>query len=263
MTDQGPVILERSGAVARITFNRPDVLNAFNRDCAVALLEAVRTIADDEALRVVVMKGNGRAFMAGGDVRTFDVPREEAPALFTSMLEPFHEAMEIMNALRQPVVASVHGAVAGGGFSLAMAADIVIAADDCRFTMGYTKLGLSADGSISWSLPRLVGLRRALEMALLSEIYDAQDALRLGLINRVVPAADLAAETEDLAQRLASAPTIAIGHMKRLMRQSVNHSLKAQMDAERDALVACSVSSDFAEGVAGYVQKRPAIFVGK
>jgi 2-(1,2-epoxy-1,2-dihydrophenyl)acetyl-CoA isomerase len=263
MTDQEAVILERSGAVARITFNRPDVLNAFNRECAVALLDAVRAIAIDDAVRVVVMKGNGRAFMAGGDVRTFNVPREEAPALFASMLEPFHEAMEIMTALRQPVVAAVHGAVAGGGFSLAMAADIVFAADDCRFTMGYTKLGLSADGSISWSLPRLVGLRRALEMALLSEIYDAGDALRLGLINRVVPVDDLARETEALVERLANAPTIALGHMKRLMRQSVDHSLKEQMDAERDALVACSLSDDFAEGVAGYVQKRRPLFVGK
>lgn len=262
MTDARPVILEREGPVARITFNRPDVLNAFNRDCAVALLDAIKAVATDDALRVVVMKGNGRAFMAGGDVRTFNVPREEAPALFSSMLEPFHEAMEIMNGLRQPVIASVHGAVAGGGFSLAMAADLVIAADDCRFTMGYTKLGLSADGSISWSLPRLVGLRCAMEMALLSEIYDAQEALRLGLVNRVVPAPDLARETEALVGRLAAAPTIALGQMKSLIRQSFDRSLKHQLEAERDALVRCSLTDDFAEGVAGYVEKRQCIFHG-
>src|SRR5882672_4387729 len=161
------------------------------RNALSPLLEACRAIEKDPEIRGVLMKGNGNAFMAGGDVRAFPISTTEAPAFFKGILEPFHDAIEIMMALRQPVVAAVHGAVAGGGLSLAMAADLVITADNTKFTMGYSKLGLSADGSGSWSLPRLIGLRRALELALLSDVYGAEDALRFGLVNRVVPMTSL------------------------------------------------------------------------
>ncbi len=260
---QTPVILQCEGPIARLTFNRPDVLNAFNRECAIALLEACRAIRNNSEVRVVLMRGNGNAFMAGGDVATFQVSPTEAPALFRSMLDPFHDAIEVMMALNKPVVAAVHGAVAGGGLSLALAADLIIAADNTKFTMGYTKLGLSADGSGSWSLPRLVGLRRALEMALLSDIYGADDALRFGLVNRVVPAATLAAETETLANRLAEGPTVALGHMKRLMRQSFERSLNDQLDAEREALVTCALTNDFREGVGAFFSRKSPSFSGK
>jgi 2-(1,2-epoxy-1,2-dihydrophenyl)acetyl-CoA isomerase len=259
---QAPVIFRCDGPVARLIFNRPDVLNAFNRECAVALLEACRAIEKSPDVRVVLMKGNGNAFMAGGDVSAFPVSAAEAPAFFRDILEPFHDAIEIMMGLRQPVVAAVHGAVAGGGLSLAMAADLVITADNTKFTMGYSKLGLSADGSGSWSLPRLIGLRRALELALLSDVYSAEDALRFGLVNRVVPMTNLFDEAEALVQRLAQAPTVALGHMKSLMRRSFNRSLKDQLEAERDALVACAVTSDFREGVNAFVNKEAAIFSG-
>jgi 2-(1,2-epoxy-1,2-dihydrophenyl)acetyl-CoA isomerase len=259
---QAPVIFQCDGPVARLIFNRPDVLNAFNQECAVALLEACRAIEKDPEIRVVLMKGNGNAFMAGGDVSTFPISTTEAPAFFKGILEPFHDAIEIMTALRQPVVAAVHGAVAGGGLSLAMAADLVITADNTKFTMGYSKLGLSADGSGSWSLPRLIGLRRALELALLSDVYGADDALRLGLINRVVPMKSLFDEADALVQRLSRAPTVALGQMKRLMRQSFNRSLNDQLEAERDALVACAATSDYREGVTAFVNKKAAVFTG-
>jgi 2-(1,2-epoxy-1,2-dihydrophenyl)acetyl-CoA isomerase len=259
---QAPVIFQCDGPVARLIFNRPDVLNAFNKECAVALLEACRTIENDPEIRVVLMKGNGNAFMAGGDVSAFPTSAAEAPSFFMDILEPFHEAIEIMMGLPQPVVAAVHGAVAGGGLSLAIAADIVITADNTKFTMGYSKLGLSADGSGSWSLPRLVGLRRALELALLSDVYGAEDALRFGLVNRVVPTKSIFDEAEVLVQRLAQAPTVALGHMKNLMRQSFNRSLKDQLKAERDALIACAETSDFREGATAFVSKRAAVFSG-
>jgi 2-(1,2-epoxy-1,2-dihydrophenyl)acetyl-CoA isomerase len=259
---QAPVIFQCDGPVALLIFNRPDILNAFNRECAVALLEACRAIEKDPDIRVVLMKGNGNAFMAGGDVSAFPVSAAEAPAFFRGILEPFHDAIEIMMGLRQPVVAAVHGAVAGGGLSLALAADLVIAADNTRFTMAYSKLGLSADGSGSWSLPRLVGLRRALEIALLSDVYGAEDALRFGLVNRVVPAASLADEADALVRRLAQGPTVALGQLKSLMRLSFDRSLKDQLDAERDALVACAVTSDFREGVNAFFNKKPPAFRG-
>jgi 2-(1,2-epoxy-1,2-dihydrophenyl)acetyl-CoA isomerase len=262
-TEAAPVLLQHDGGITRIIFNRPHVLNAFNRECAVALLEAFRSVAARPQARVVLLKGNGRAFMAGGDVRTFKVPPAQIGAFFRELLEPFHEAMEILAALRQPVVASLHGAVAGAGLSLAMAADLAIAADDTKFTMGYSKLGISADGSISWSLPRLVGLRRAMEMALLSDVYDAAEALRLGLVNRVVPASQLEAETELLVQRLAAGPTEALGRMKGLLRQSFTNSLKSQLDAESEALTQCAATHDFAAGVDGFLEKRPAVFEGR
>jgi 2-(1,2-epoxy-1,2-dihydrophenyl)acetyl-CoA isomerase len=259
---QPPVIFQCEGPIARLIFNRPDVLNAFNKECAVALLEACRAIEKAPEIRVVLMKGNGNAFMAGGDVSAFPLSVAETPAFFIDILEPFHDAIEIMMGLRQPVVAAVHGAVAGGGLSLAMAADLVITADNTKFTMGYSKLGLSADGSGSWSLPRLIGLRRALEFALLSDVYGAEDALRFGLVNRVVPMTSLFDEAEALAQRLARAPTVALGQMKSLMRQSFNRPLRDQLEAERDALVACAVTSDYREGVNAFVNKRVATFSG-
>jgi 2-(1,2-epoxy-1,2-dihydrophenyl)acetyl-CoA isomerase len=262
-TKQPGVIFQRDGAVARITFNRPEVLNAFNRDCALALLQACRSISSDADLRVVLIRGNGPAFMAGGDVRTFKLPRDQAAPFFKTMIEPFHDAMEILAGLRQPVIASLHGAVAGAGLSLAMAADLAVAADNTKFTMGYSKLGVSADGSISWSLPRVVGLRRAMEMALLSDVYGADDALRFGLINRVVPLASLEQEAEALVRRLAKGPTYALGKMKSLLRQSLQRSLTDQLKAESDALSECVVTRDFAEGVSGFLEKRVSAFDGE
>lgn len=257
------VILSMEGPIARITFNRPEVLNAVNVNVATGLLAAFQSIAENPTVRVVVMNGNGKAFMAGGDVANFELSPERAPAEFTKLLDPFHEAMRIMMGLAQPVIASVHGAAAGAGLSLALAADIVIAASDTRFTTGYAKLGVSPDGSVSWSLPRLVGLRRALEMALFSDVHTADEMMQLGLINRAVPAAELEQETEAVAKRLATGPTIAFGKIKSLMRQSLDRSLAEQLDAEAKALLECVVTGDFPEGVTGFLEKRPAKFQGK
>jgi len=239
------------------------VLNAVNLDLATALLGAVRSIQSNPTIRVVLMRGNGRAFMAGGDIATFDQPPEHRAKHFSGLMDAVHAAMEILMGLDQPVVASVHGAVAGAGISVAMAADLVIASEETRFTMGYTKLGVSADGSISWSLPRLVGLRKALEMALLSDVYDAPEALRLGLINKVFAANTLEAETECLVRRLSEGPTVAFGKMKRLMRQSDGRTLPEQLRAEEAALFECIDTQDFASGVRASLNKTRTDFVGK
>ena len=232
-----PVILERAGPVARIRFNRGEVLNALDTPSAEALLNICRQIAADPANRVVVISGAGRAFMAGGDVAEFSGELAERSPRIEGLIAKLHQAIEILTNLRSPVVASVHGAIAGAGVSIMLAADLAIAADNSVINLAYAKLGASPDGSSSWSLPRVVGVRKALEIAMLSENIRADEALRLGLVNRVVAAGALAAETEALADRLAAGPTFAYGKIKHLMRTSLERTLRDQLDAERQSFI--------------------------
>lgn len=262
-SSETPLLFERDGAIARIKFNRPKVLNALNVAAADALLEASQAIAADKTIRAVVISGEGRAFMAGGDIASFRGPKEDASSRLLRLIDPLHAALEILAGLQAPVIASLNGAVAGAGLSLALAADLAIAADNAIFTLAYSKIGTSPDGSSSWSLPRIVGVRKAMEIALLSETFDANEALRLSIVNRVVPAADLVAETDKLAQRLANGPTIAYGQIKSLMRNSLSRSLNEQLEAEADAFVECAVTDDFDEGAAAFIDKRAPAFKGR
>lgn len=257
-----PVLLKIDGPVARIVFNRPKVLNALNVAAAEAFFDACRRIAADTTIRVVIVAGEGRAFMAGGDVSAFGGPVEEGRARVRTIMDPLHDGLELLAGLAQPVIASLHGPVAGAGASIAFATDLAIAADNVVFNLAYSKLGTSPDGSSTFSLPRLVGLRKAMEIALMSDNFDAHDALRLGLVNKVVPAADLVAETDTLARRLADGPTFAFGQTKALLRGSLGRSMHDQMIAEGDAFRACMGTDDFAEGVAAFLGKRAATFKG-
>ena len=262
MSDQ-PVLLKVDGPIARIVFNRPKVLNALSIEAAEAFLGACKSVAADASNRVVVIAGEGRAFMAGGDITAFQGPADEVKRRIPKIMDPLHEGLEILAGLPQPVIASLQGAVAGAGMSIALATDLAIAADNVVFTLAYSKLGTSPDGSSSWTLPRLVGLRKAMEIALLSDVYDAGEALRLGLVNRVVPVADLASETDKLARRLADGPTFAFGQTKALLRHSFGNSLHDQLDAEAAGFGACIGTADFAEGVNAFLGKRPSAFKGK
>ncbi len=257
-----PVLLDISDGIARIRFNRPAVLNALDEASILAFAAAVEQVAGSGTARVVVLSGEGRAFLAGGDVGRFHAAGPDAPNVVAAIIDPFHAAMEKLAALDAPVIAAVHGAVAGAGLSVALAADLCIAADDARFTLAYARIGTSPDGSATFSLPQVVGLRKALELALLSDVIDAQEALSLGLVNKVVPAAELAAEADALARRLAAGPTLALGKIKRLMRGSFSRTLSEQLGAEREAFIASARTADFAEGVAAFVEKRPARFEG-
>lgn len=262
VSDQ-PLLLKTDGPIARIVFNRPKVLNALSVEAADAFLDACKSVAADKTIRVVIIAGEGRAFMAGGDISAFQGPVGEVRTRVPTIMEPLHEGLEILASLPQPVIASLQGAVAGAGMSIALSTDLAIAADNAIFTLAYSKLGTSPDGSSSWTLPRLVGLRKAMEIALLSDVYDAPEALRLGLVNRVVPAADLAAETEKLARRLADGPTFAFGQTKALLRNSLDNSLHDQLAAEAAGFGACIGTKDFAEGVGSFLAKRPPAFTGK
>ncbi|MCX7171613.1 MAG: enoyl-CoA hydratase-related protein [Proteobacteria bacterium] len=260
MEGKRPLIYKKDGAVARIRFNRPEVLNALDIATAKDFLSACRAIAADPEVRAVVIQGEGRAFMAGGDLAQM---RNNPSGVAGELIEHMHEAIKLLGGMRAPVVASLHGAVAGAGFSLALACDLAIAAEGTRFTLAYANVGTTCDCSGSWNLPRQVGLRRALGIALLGETLDALQALQLGIVNRVVAAAELQIETEKLVQRLANGPTVAFGHLKRLMRTSLDSDLATQLDAERDGFLACTHTKDFTGALEAFADKRAPMFEGK
>jgi 2-(1,2-epoxy-1,2-dihydrophenyl)acetyl-CoA isomerase len=254
---------ERDGAIAALRLNRPERLNAIDADSAHALLDVCRRVARDDTVRVLVIRGEGRAFMAGGDVSAFHAAGEQAPELVRGIIGLLEESIQILDGLRIPVVARVQGAVAGAGFSVMMAADVVIAAEDLRVSFAYTSIGTTPDGGLSWSLPRAVGLRRALEMGLLGEPIEAAEALRLGLVTKVVPLDELDAVTAKVASRLAGGPTLAYGRTRRLLRDSLRHTLPEQLALERESFVASAGTEDFREGVAAFMERRRAEFRGR
>lgn len=255
-----PLRYWRDGGVAHIRFNRPSVLNAIDIPSAHAFFAACRSAHDDDGVRAVVISGEGRAFVAGGDLAALaNDPVETA----REIIEAMHGGIALLAAMKAPVLASLHGVVAGGGLGVALACDLAIAAEGTRFKLAYVNIGASADCGTSWALPRLVGMRKAMEIALLGDTFDAEEALRLGLVNRVVPAARLQEETAGLAQRLANGPTLALGRIKQSIRASHNRDLAAQLDAEAADFIACAASHDFAEGISAFFDKRLARFEGR
>ena len=259
-----PVLLQREGVVATLTFNRPDALNTLDMAMVEALVARTAEVAADDTLRVVVLRGAGKHFMAGGDIRTFAGELVRSPAErqagFQRMVERVHSAIEHLHRMPHPVVAQVQGAVAGIGLSFMNACDLVVAAEDASFTSAYRHIGLTPDGGGSWTLPRLVGLRKAMEILLLSERFDAREALRLGLVNRVVATATLDAEVDAIVRALAMGPVTAIRNAKRLVRDSFAHTLSEQLQAEAVSFGQCSATADFVEGIGAFIEKRPARF---
>ncbi len=255
-----PVRLLRDGAVAHLVLNRPQQLNAIDIATARAFDAACAAIEADRSVRAVVLRGEGRSFGAGGDLAAF---RSDAQATALAIIEPMHAGLRRLAAIDAPVIASLHGSVAGGSMSLALGCDLAIAADNTRLNLAYVGVAASCDVGGSWHLPRLIGLRRAMAVALLGETISAPEALAMGLVNRVVPAAELAAATDALAQRLAAGPTLAHGRMKRLLRAAFDHDLGAQLDLERDAFHASAGTADFAEALDAFFARRPPNFNGR
>lgn len=259
-TDSNLVVLTHEDGVATLSFNRAEAMNALDLPTASAFLQACRSLSSHPQVRVVVIRGEGRSFGVGGDLAALqENTSETAPELIGYM----HEGIELLVALNAPVIASIHGFVAGGSLSLSLACDLAIAAEGAQFNLAYANVAASCDVSGSWSLPRMVGLRNAMQIALLSETFDAPEALRLGLINKIVPADQLVAETNALARRLAAGPTLAYGRMKKLMRVSFDNDFVTQLNLERDAFKASTETEDFTEALSAFLNKRPAAFEGR
>ncbi len=259
MTDTAPLIATRQGAIATLRFNRPEAMNALDVPTALALRDAVRAIAQEGGVRAVLLQGAGRAFVAGGDLALL---RADPVQGAKDLLGPLNETLALLEALDAPVVAQVHGAAAGAGLSLMLMCDFVLAAEGTKFNLAYINLGTSCDVGASWALPRLVGLRHALEIALLGDAFGTADALRLGLVNRVLPAAELDDATHALAERLAHGPTKAYGQMRRLLRTSFDRDLPAQLAAEAQAFDTCAHTQDLREGIEAFFAKRKPQFIG-
>ncbi|WP_439498726.1 enoyl-CoA hydratase/isomerase family protein [Bosea sp. (in: a-proteobacteria)] len=256
------VLLTVEAGVALLTLNRPEVLNAFDAAMAESFLARIEEIAARDDVRAILIRGEGRGFCAGGDVSQFTRGGDPGAAI-EAIIQPLHAGLRRLDALKQPSVACLHGAVAGAGFSLALACDLAVAAENAKFTLAYARIGATPDGSGTWHLPRLVGLRKAKELALLAETIDAAEALRLGLVNRVVPADAVADEAQQLARRLAAGPTQAYGRIKALLGASGGNTLAEQLEAERDAFHGSTRTEDFREGVSAFLKKRPATFTGR
>jgi 2-(1,2-epoxy-1,2-dihydrophenyl)acetyl-CoA isomerase len=262
------VLLDIRGAVATLTLNRPQAMNSLGLEMGRAFLARVEELQKADGVKIVVVTGAGDHFMAGGDIKEFhtmvgEMPAERERAFGKLIGELINPAVEILRGLPAPVVGKIRGACAGFGFSLMAGCDLALAADNAYFTTGYSLLGTTADGGGTYFLPRLVGMKKAAELTLLAERLDAQQALALGLVNRVVPAAGLDAACDALAARLAAGPSFAYANAKRLLDRSLTADLADQLSAEADSFARCSATADFAEGVTAFVEKRKPAFKGK
>jgi len=261
------VIAEIKDGVGIITLNRPESLNALSEEMTKGMIDAASRFERDASVRCVLVKGAGEHFMAGGDVKGFYERLKANQAEHAAGLEwrvnMMHAIIYSFRRMKKPTVVSVQGAAAGFGLSLMMAADLAIASDDAFFTLAYANIGFSADGGATYWLPRLVGTRKALEIAYLAERFDANKAKELGIVNFVVPRASLEAETQKLVTRLANGPTFAYGEVKKLMHDSLESDFDGQLHREAEAIARCAASADHLEGVTAFVEKRKPAFKGK
>lgn len=259
MKPSTPVRLHVEAGVAEIRLNRPDRLNALDIELAHAFKAAVQEALAAPQVCAVLLCGEGRAFSVGGDlVKLYTVSDRGETA--RAIIEPIHSALEALQASGVPSVAVLQGAVAGGGMSLALCADLAVAAEDVRMSFAYLDIGASPDCGGSWALPRLVGLRKAMEIALLSPTLDAEAALRLGLVNAVIPRSELESRGREIASQLACLPSRSVARTLGLLRRSANETLSVQLAAELDAFVEGASEPDFDEGLKAFFEKRRAQF---
>lgn len=252
---------EVADRIATITLDRPDVLNAFDRALKDELAAALRAAARERDVRVVIVTGAGRAFSAGQDLK--ERQTREAPPLDRELRERYNPIVVAIRSMEKPVIAAVNGVAAGAGMSLALSCDIRIASEEASFIEVFGRVGLVPDTGSTWFLPRLVGPAKALELMWTTDPIDARTALAIGLVNRVVPAADLAAETRTLATRLASAAPLALALAKRAVNRALEVGLVDALDYEASLQGIAGRSKDYAEGVSAFVEKRPARFTGE
>lgn len=249
--------------IATITLSRPDAANALDLTMARELSDVAIICDEADDVRVVVIRGEGKMFCAGGDLSVMGDAGHAAPAVIKQMAGDLHMALSRLNRMDAPVIAAVNGTAAGAGFSIAVATDLAIAVDSAKFTMAYTKAGLSPDGSSSYFLPRRVGDRRARELMLTNRLLSAQEALDWGILNQVVSADEFDDAVAKLAGSLATGPTRAFGQVKQLLTASFDNGLETQMELETRGISDMARSDDGQEGISAFLNKRKPDFKGR
>ncbi|MEK7386560.1 MAG: enoyl-CoA hydratase [candidate division NC10 bacterium] len=257
------LLYEVKDKIATITLNRPDKLNAFTGPMIDAWAKALAEAQADDGVNVIVVTGSGRAFCAGGDVGRM---REGKPTPLENknqLWENIHRVPRTLEAMDKPVIAMVNGLAVGAGMGMCLMCDVRIASEEARFSTGYVRVGLVPGDGDTYFLPRLVGAAKALELLWTADFVDAQEALRLGIVNRVVPAGDLAQQTRAFAEQIAGGPQIPIRMIKRLVYQSLRLDLRTHLDLVSSHMAVVRETADHAEGVAAFKEKRTPKFQGR
>jgi len=254
--------INRSAGVAQLTLGGSNDLNALDQQTADELLAATVDLSEDDSVRCIVLTGAGDTFGVGADLTTLSGDDEDA-APVRRLASTLHDAIVQLHHAEKPVLTAVNGIAAGAGFSLALVGDVVVAHEDARFDYAYGRVGLTGDGGSTFYLPRLVGLRKAKEIVLLDEAIDAADAVGLGIVTEAVSADDFEDRVEELASRLADGPTKAFGMTKKLMTESFEHDLPAQLAAETEAMARATRTEDYSRGHAAFLGKEEPDFIGK
>jgi 2-(1,2-epoxy-1,2-dihydrophenyl)acetyl-CoA isomerase len=257
------ILFEVRDGAAWVRLNRPDRLNALTSHLAEEFMEVLDTAASDDAIRCLVVTGEGRGFCAGQDLTEFQARGVEALDIAEHLRSGYNRMIRAIVALPKPVIAGVNGVAAGAGLSLALACDVRVASDAASFIQAFVKIGLVPDSGGNWLLPRAVGYGRALEMSISGRKVGSEEGLAIGLVHRVVPSDSFAGELDSVAAEYATAATRAIGATKRLMTSALGMTLEETLEAEAEEQAASAGSADFVEGTLAFLEKRPPSFTGR
>jgi len=263
-TASGPVLYARDGGVATITLNRPESMNSLDTEAKQVLLGSLREAADDPGVRAVVLTGKGRGFCVGQDLKEHvELIRRDDPAPLSTVAEHYNPTVLAIAGMPKPVIAAVNGMAAGAGASLAFAADFRIAGASARFLMAFAKIGLSVDSGATWTLPRLIGYAKAVELMLLAQPVDAARALELGMVNELVPDEKLQSRAGGLAAELAAGPTLAYAAIKAALAYSASNDLAMSLANEGEHMASTGLSQDHKAAVQAFLDKSKPTFNGR
>lgn len=255
------ILLKIENKVAYIILNRPDVFNSFNREMALSLQKILTDCSTDNAVRAIVITGNGKAFCAGQDLKEVTDP-ELNPGFRKILEEHYNPIIQLIRTIEKPIIAAVNGVAAGAGANIALACDIVLASENASFIQAFSKIGLIPDSAGTFFLPRLIGFQKASALMMLGDKVSAVEAEQLGMVYKVISAESFLEEVTKIAETLAEMPTKAIGLTKRLLNQSMINNLENQLALESDLQIEASSSNDYKEGVTAFVEKRKPTFNG-
>ena len=256
------ILLEKRGGIANVALNRKEKLNAFDGTMHDELYAALDEAAEDEDVRCIVLRGEGRCFSAGADLAQIVREVDGDPDLGEYLRNTYSRLVKRMVGIEKPIVAALHGPVYGAGVGIALACDLRVAAENTKFSVAFIKIGLMPDAGVTYFLPRVVGLGRAMEMSMLGDAVEADEALRVGLINKVTADDSLVEEAQAFAEHLAALPTAALGTMKAALHASFETDLQTALEHEAEGQTFCGYTQDHKEGVTAFFEKREARFTG-